>query len=519
MRMQRIWGLATALMLTGLSAGARADYIEYDLGTLGKAVSELAGAQFAGIETAATSGGQVGILLKTTKITLPGTVKVHGGPNPLAGYTHPTGKTVYFPLDDVKIIRAPTTQQQFHKILNQAGRDPESVMKAAVWALKKGLLPDFYKSVEKVIELDPTHESALKVRELKKQMKEPLPDNPDAEKRFKALVKRSNMKVEMSNHYMLMHDTPSKPPKGKTKTRAQQRLDLLEKVYESFMLLFHAQDVQLDIPKERMMVVLFQNYDDFKEYSVALDPSLASAAGFWDPVTNVAYFYDFGTDDLMQMLEKTVKTLREESKDAKKAKNNPDIIRYVQVIDLLLDVQRENSDINVVSHECTHQMAGNTGLFPRHIHTPKWVHEGLASYFEVPSDGVWAGIGAVSGRRVLAYRNLADADKNKLVSNISFVVTDQLFRADTESGYAFGWALTHFMIENHLKEFVAFYRILGEVPSNVILSPDLLLKLFRHVYGPNLAALDAEWKIYMKSLKTDLEKLEESEAAKEREKS
>ncbi|MBI3863940.1 MAG: DUF1570 domain-containing protein [Planctomycetia bacterium] len=498
-------GLAAALLLAGLPAGARADYIEYDLGTLGKAITELAGAKLQGIDMG-----------NNTKITLPGKAVVQGGPNPLLTYTHPNGTTVHFKLKDVKHIKAPTNQQLFNKMLGQAGKDPEAVMKAAVWALKKGLLTDFYRGVDKVVDLDPKNEAGLKVQELKKKMKEPLPVNEAAEKKFRDIVKRPNMRIEQSNHYMLITDTDTKPPKGKTKTRAQQRLDLLEKVYESFMLLFHAQDVQLDIPTERMMVVLFKNYDQFQEYSIAIHPSLASAAGFYDPLSNVAYFYDFGTDDIIQYLDKVTKVFRDEAKDAKKWKNNPDAILYAKLLDMLLDVQRENSDITVVSHECTHQMAGNTGLFPRHIRTPHWVHEGLASYFEVPSDGVWAGIGDVSRRRVTAYRELAAADRTKLVTNVDFVVSDQIFRLGPEFGYAFGWAMTHFMIENHLKEFIDFYRILGEVPSDVRLNPDLLQKLFHHAVKSDMTALDAEWKAYMKSLKTELEKVEEAEEAKDR---
>jgi hypothetical protein len=397
-------------------------------------------------------------------------------------------------------------------------RDPDAYMKAGVWGLKKGLLPEFYKAIDKVLDVDPKHEAALKVRELKKQMKESLPDNPDAEKKFRSLVKRPNMHIKTSNHYMLMHDVDdTKIPPGKKATRAQQRLDLLEKVYESFMLLFHAEDVQLDIPTERMMVVLFKEYEQFQEFSIAIHPSLASAAGFYDPISNVAYFYDFSTDDIIVFLDKVAKVYRDAAKDAKKWKNNPDAIRYSKVLELVLDVQRDNSDITVVSHECTHQMAGNTGLFPRHIRTPHWVHEGLASYFEVPSDGVWAGIGAVSRRRIQAYRQLASADRTKIVTNIDFVVSDQIFNLGPEFGYAFGWAMTHFMIENHLKDFVDYYRILGEVPADVKLNPDLLQKLFHHALkSADFKELDAEWKAYMRGLKTDLEKLEEAEEAKER---
>ena len=94
------------------------------------------------------------------------------------------------------------------------------------------------------------------------------------------------------------------------------------------------------------------------------------------------------------------------------------------------------------------------------------------------------------------------------------MVSDQIFRLGSEYGYAFGWALTHFMIDRHLKEFITYYRILGEVPAEVKLNPDLLVKLFHQAFPTDYKSLDAEWKGYMSELKTDLELIEEKEDAK-----
>ena len=77
----------------------------------------------------------------------------------------------------------------------------------------------------------------------------------------------------------------------------------------------------------------------------------------------------------------------------------------------MIDLERENSDIEVVSHETTHQMAGNTGLLPRHVQVPRWVHEGLATYFETPNGASWGAIGAVNDSRLKLYRVLA-SDEN-----------------------------------------------------------------------------------------------------------
>ena len=61
----------------------------------------------------------------------------------------------------------------------------------------------------------------------------------------------------------------------------EERLDLLEKVYQSFMQFFFAQDIELNIPEERLMVVLFHQEKDFLDYATSVSPSLRSALGFW----------------------------------------------------------------------------------------------------------------------------------------------------------------------------------------------------------------------------------------------
>ena len=53
--------------------------------------------------------------------------------------------------------------------------------------------------------------------------------------------------------------------------------------------------------------------------------------------------------------------------------------RSLTAVAMLVAISRENADIEVVSHEATHQMAGNTGLMPRNVITPTWVAEGIAT--------------------------------------------------------------------------------------------------------------------------------------------
>ena len=182
-------------------------------------------------------------------------------------------------------------------------------------------------------------------------------------------------------------------------------------------------------------------------------------------------------------------------------------------IELLVGIERENLDIEVVSHEATHQMAGNTGLFPRDVVVPSWVHEGLATYFETPDDAAWSGIGAVNKDRLDLYRVL---ERDRVHSNIDFIVGDQIFDMaatirGTLHGYGQAWALTHFLMERHFREFITFYRRIGEMPPDVLISPQVLTELFSESFGTDRRSLDSEWRAYMRTLKTDLELILEEE--------
>jgi hypothetical protein len=444
--------------------------------------------------------------------------KVHINPGQTVTLVHPKFGQLHFSLESVEIHRAPTNQQVFGKKFGQAqgARDTNAMFKACIWGFKHGLVDQCYEGVEKILAMDPQHKEALRVVELRRKMREPIYDSSQQEKELRELVRNDGMKIANSNHFILLHDTPDKPAEGSKKSRAEERLDLLERVYESFLLLFYARGMELEIPKERMKVVLFNNYDDYYNFSTSHSPQLASASGFWDPAINTSVFYDHGTDETFKVLQKLSKTYEKIADDAirQKLKGQAELIRFARTLKVLIQIAQENEDITVVSHEATHQMAGNTGLFPRHVLVPSWVHEGLATYFECPSDATWAGIGAVNGDRLNWYRAL-EADREH--SNIDFIVTDQVFdlagnHATRVAAYGQAWALTHFMLENEFDKMMEYYRALGELPPNLVFGTDTLSEVFVKVFGEERKGMDQRWRAYMRGLKTDKQLiLEESE--------
>jgi hypothetical protein len=417
---------------------------------------------------------------------------------------------------ELEVVRTPSTREQFTKVLNKAKKanTADELMKAARWALKKGLIPEFKSTVDEVLKVDPNDKSALAVKELEKLMDVPITDSSEQEKLLKKYCRKGDMKIAMSKHYILMHDTPETAPKPRRgekprKPRAEERLELLERVYETFLYRFYANGVKLEVPKERLMVLLFRDYQAYLAFSTAMDPSLSSAAGFWSDTTNIATFYDQGTHDQFKELVEIAKIF---DNHANKIKNGDpgkgDAIRFADALNLIVRIEQENLDIEVVSHECTHQMAGNTGLLPRRVDVPGWVHEGLATYFEAPANATWAGIGAVNEDRIKRYRFLADDPEH---SNVDFIVSNEVFdqsgdhHGNVLHAYAQSWALTHYLMEERFEEFVNFYRRLGEMPPDLRLSPEMLRKLFDASFPEGRDAVNQQWKGYMAGLQTDRE--------------
>lgn len=432
---------------------------------------------------------------------------------------HPLG-TLYFDLHDCKRHEVPTLNQQFNKRLRSGinKKDPQAVFQAGVWALKHGMLDEYYEGIDETLKVDPKHAEAKRILALREQLHKPLPPRAGEADEMRKFVHRNEMKFASSDHFALLYDTPDKPEKvdktekkAKRKARHLQRLELLERVYESFLLTFYSHGVDLELPKQRLQVVLFNNYADYKDFSTRLSSELVSTAGFYLPEQNISFFFDHGSHDAFKALSGAADKLKQLSKEAVKMKalNAKDIVRLANTIDLLIDIKQESQDIEVVSHEATHQMAANTGLFPHHVRVPKWVHEGLAAYFESPNDGAWSGIGAVNEVRIKYYRAL---EPDKEHSNLNFIVGDQIFDyagslGATLHGYGQAWALTHFLIEKHFDELMRFYKELGELPPDIEFTPEVLNPLFDRAFGTDRPSLDQEWRSYMRSLKTDVEEV------------
>jgi hypothetical protein len=447
-------------------------------------------------------------------IVLEGNVKILG--MGVIEFTHPLG-TIALSRDRAVVIRCPTRQEEFEKLFSKAKRSGtiDDYLSAADQALRRGLLKEFRECCNAAYRVDPNHPAMQRLLEARNRIRAPIQDSRKTLDELTAYVDRPAMQAVASEHYLMLHDMEqTKTSKGR-QTRSQKRIELLETVYESYMMKFALDGILLPCPQERLKVVVFGDEKDYLKFSEQLDTSLGSSLGYWSPQHNVAVFFDQGTTRRMRALQQIIAELQRRKVLARGTVASKEVAHMANTLDLLVKIIQEEDDIEVVSHEATHQLAGNTGLMPRDKIAMRWAHEGLASYFETSSDAGWGGIGAVNEGRLKGYRRVSSDPQR---APLELLVSDALFEQakdgrERSDAYGHAWALTHFLMETRTEALLEYYRCISELSRDDAKDrgnrSDELIDPFRKCFG-DLRELESQWHAYMANLKTDIERMREA---------
>ncbi len=419
--------------------------------------------------------------------------------------------TLHFGATDCQIVRTKSSGQLYGLERNVAARagTADAHLKLALWCVEQGMLPEADKALADAWKLEPNHPQVRLMVHLVKYRRATVPSSPSIENEMRAFVKSDSMKFSRSRHYVLLHDCSDEKDPIYGKPIAEHRLELLEKVYDSFYMKYALEGHPLRVPHEPMRVVLFDDHADYLNFVRILSPSLKNAAGFYSPEENIAIFYRQKTDESFEGVNRVLEVLQELREQVRR---NPsaaggEIIRFTKTLELLVDIDGENREIEVVTHEATHQLAANSGLLDRKKFQVRWAHEGLASYFESPKEATWAGIGAVNEQRLGYYRILAQDPEH---SSLEFVVSDRIFdfagsNFSVQAAYGQAWALTHFLMDQHLEKLISFYGKMAVDDFETERDDAWRTKTFeafKECFG-DLELLELEWRRYMRDLRTD----------------
>jgi hypothetical protein len=280
----------------------------------------------------------------------------------------------------------------------------------------------------------------------------------------------AGFRVHATTHYLIFHDT--------SPAYAQWCGSLFERLYMAFTNAWSRKGFELTEPEFPLVAIVFADPQSYRRFARReLGEISDSIPGYFGLLTN-----------RMTMCDLTGIRTQGRRRGSATAQINqilaqPDVLRTVATI----------------VHEATHQIAFNCGLHTRLSDCPRWLSEGVATYFETPdlnSPKGWKGIGNINQPRLEQFRRyLASRSANSLETLIR---DDRRFTDPDRALDAYGetWALTYFLIRQHPKEYLSYVRMLSAKKPLVQDSPEQRVNEFRRAFG-DLEQLDAEFLCYL----------------------
>lgn len=346
---------------------------------------------------------------------------------------------------------------------------PDRRLASTWWALENGLTPEATRTLRDIHASDPAHEPTATLVRALDAVEPPLPD-PDTTALTAALD--GSFRTARSPHFLLLHQIND--------AAAQSRLDVLERVYTSFFLVFAGQGIILEAPRQRLVAVVFASPSDYVAYLRRENAgAFATAQGFYHPARHVVVAFDLDSDP------------------SRLSPTRPD--HESPRVALLLDLERRAIGLGVAAHETVHHLVVASRLAPRHDSFPTWLHEGLACQFEVIRGGRWAGVGRSHDLRLPDWRSIRPAP------HLAALIRDEGFgRGYRRDLYAEAWSLVYFLRKARPAEFTRFLDLL-RAPATEPRDGVQTLELFRTCFGEDVSLLEVEWHRFLRTVTTPLE--------------
>jgi hypothetical protein len=259
---------------------------------------------------------------------------------------------------------------------------------------------------------------------------------------------------------------------------AESSGQLLEDLYQRLLEAFRKHDLPVHDSEFPLVAVIYPTEREFRA-NHPVDPEIQA---FYEIYTNRIHFYE--------------KSERDQHAPEVAALRKP----------------------QTVAHEGTHQILQNIGVHPRMSQWPIWLVEGLAEYCAAPAcprkggKPAWNGLGMINALHMATVRELDDpvslsvlgrgADAKSLVREPGKPLVEVLVARSrlTPTEYALAWAMTHYLAFKRQDEFVAYLRMMSQVPPLAPRTAEDHLADFRKVFGQDLAKVDRAIDVYLKKL-------------------
>jgi hypothetical protein len=323
-------------------------------------------------------------------------------------------------------------------------KDPQRFLQAAMWALQHGLTSQFHAAMEDARKLDPKLPAVANYARVQAALKKPpAADDPEA-KALIAEFSRSGRyhRVNGSGFYVAL--TNQEPTfDNDTKRRLNRLQETLENFYYWFAL--NDQLPQPALPQYRQLLLVSNTPEDFFDKHALWDSPVFTGDGVTPRRDNVILVSARPVDDAYRIFSSSNQELwkkhqipQDEFLTGKVWKDgrvsgadlrDPFEIAFVQTLTIVQKAVEEECELATLSRQGTRQLLFASGLLPRHVHTPEWIAEGLASYFETPVGAPYRSVGLPSWSNLVAFKYLRITKKlDRPADALAGVVTDQYYR-------------------------------------------------------------------------------------------
>ncbi|MCE9607444.1 MAG: DUF1570 domain-containing protein [Planctomycetia bacterium] len=270
--------------------------------------------------------------------------------------------------------------------------------------------------------------------------------------------------VQSTKHFIYVYNTSALFYKGTSR--------ILESLYPGLMTYCKARKLTVEDPPYPLVVVMFRTRKEWEDYMHGMFAG-SSVAAFYDGATNRVLMYeqsDLGEDAPEYALKQIIST---------------------------------------VAHEGVHQVLHNIGVQQRLSRWPMWISEGLPEYFaptSVSKGLTWKGAGQVNDLRMKTIdtllkrgprKSIQQSTKESSNTTVEAIVTATELDAD---GYAWSWALAHFLGE---KKREMFQKYLADIATSVPMErPNAAdqKRLFVKHFGSEFAKMDTDLMKHLKNL-------------------
>jgi hypothetical protein len=266
--------------------------------------------------------------------------------------------------------------------------------------------------------------------------------------------------VQKTSHFIYVYNTSPKFYQGTSR--------ILETMYPGLMTYLKSRKIEVRDPDYPLVVIMFKTRKAWEDYMHGMFAGTGVAA-FYDGVSNRVLMYE--QSDLAEIAPELA--LKE--------------------------------CISTVAHEGVHQVLHNIGVQQRLSRWPMWISEGLPEYFaptEISKALTWKGAGKVNDLRMRAMADNIKTRTRPAGSGTTGSLTEWIIAADKidADGYAWSWALTHFLGERRREPFNKYLTDVTKFAPLEKSDAATRKALFIKHFGDDFAKLDKDLLAHLYSL-------------------